>query len=403
MPKRLVVVAGPDEGRAFALTGEALLLGRSRATDTHLIDPHISRVHCEIKQDNGKFFITDFESPGGTFVNGNRVTQHTLQPGDLIRIGTTHLQFEEEAAAPPAAAKGKRPTPWAQELTGQTLGQYQVGQLLARGRHGLVFHARHVKRNLPVALKVFDPALVQDAKKMQRFVRAMQTELRLRHPHLVRVYGAGRTGNLCWVAKEYIAGESLAAVIGRVEIAGHLEWRRVAHVGFYLGQALAYVHQRKMVHRNVTPQNILLGAKLKTTKLADVVLASALEEDPTKPISAAGVPSEGLAYMSPERTDGPGAAVDARTDIYSLGATLYAMLAGRPPFQAASVKELVHQIRLQAPLSFKSLGAVVPAELEEIIQRMLAKRPQDRYPAMADFVRTLQKFAKKQSDEPTKA
>jgi serine/threonine protein kinase len=398
MAKRLVVVAGPDEGRSFPLANDTVLLGRSRATDTHLIDPHISRVHAEVKQDQDRYLLTDLESPGGTFVNGKRVTQHVLQPGDLVRIGTTHLQFEETPTAkPPAPGKGRRSAGWAQALVGKTLGNYKVGPVLARGKSGFVFHGQHVKRKLPVALKVLNPAFTQDAKAMQRFVRAMKTELPLRHPHLVRVYAAGKTGTYCWVAKEYVPGESLAAVIGRVEVAGHLDWRKVAHVGFYLGHALRYVHQRKMVHKNVTPQNILMGASLKITKLADVMLASALEEDPTKPISAAGVPSESLAYMSPERTDGSGAAVDARTDIYSLGATLYAMLAGRPPFQGSTVRELVQRIRLQAPPTFKSLGINVPAELETIIQCMLAKRPQDRFPSMREFSRHLQRFAKHQT------
>jgi eukaryotic-like serine/threonine-protein kinase len=155
------------------------------------------------------------------------------------------------------------------------------------------------------------------------------------------------------------------------------------------------------VHKNVTPQNVLLGPDLKQTKLADLMLASALEEDPTKPISAAGVPSESLAYMSPERTDGPQAAVDARTDVYSLGATLYAMLAGRPPFQAATVRELVQKIRLQAPPSLNSQGAAVPPEVEAIVLRMLAKRPQDRYPGMREFLRDLQKLAKRQNETET--
>jgi serine/threonine protein kinase len=406
MAKRLTVVAGPDEGRSFPLTQDTLLLGRSRATDTHFIDPHISRVHGEIKHDRDQFVLTDLESPGGTFVNGKRVNQHILQPGDLIRIGTTHLQFEEAQPAKPAAAasKGRRAAGWAQALVGQTLGHYKVGPILARGKSGFVFHGQHAKRKVPVALKVLDPAFSQDLKAMQRFVRAMKTELPLRHPHLVRVYAAGKTGTYCWVAKEYVPGESLAAAIGRVEVAGHLDWRRVAHVAFYLGQALRYVHQRKMVHRNVTPQNILLGASLKITKLSDVMLASALEEDPTRPISAAGVPSESLAYMSPERTDGPAAAVGAQTDVYSLGGTLYAMLAGRPPFQGSTVRELVQRIRLQAPPTFKSLGVNVPGELEAIIQRMLAKRPHDRFPSMHDFLRHLRHFAKHQTEgETTKA
>lgn len=408
MAGRFVVLAGPDEGRVFPLTGDTLLLGRSRATDTQLIDPHVSRVQCEVKHVDDQYLLTDFESPGGTFVNGKQVTQHALRPGDLVRIGATHLQFTDDpmpAAAPAAVStrrgpkKSTRPGNWAQTLVGKTFGNYQLGTILARGRSGFVFHARDIKRNFPVVVKVLSPDFSHDVKKVQRFVKAMKTVLPLRHPHLLRVFGAGKTEGYLWAAKEYVRGESLAAVISRVEVAGHLEWRRVTHVAFYIGRALDYAHAHKIVHQNVSPQNILLGHKVKEAKLADLMLATAIEEDPTKPISAAGVPSESLAYMSPERTDGPGKALDPRTDVYSLGATIYGMLAGRPPFQGSTVDELVQKIRLEAPPAFKSINVRVPEALEAIVRRMLAKRPQDRYQTMRDFLKALQRFAKQHDAE----
>lgn len=405
MAGRLTVLAGPDEGRVFPLTGDALLLGRSRATDTQLIDPHVSRVQCEVKRVDNHYVLTDFESPGGTFVNGKQITQHVLQPGDLVRIGATRLQFTDDpapaAAAGPVRRTGKsaRAANWAQALVGKTFGNYQLGTVLARGRSGFVFHARDIKRNFPVVVKVLSPDFSNDVKKVQRFVKAMKTVLPLKHPHLLRVFGAGKTEGYCWAAKEYVRGESLAAVIARVEVAGHLEWRRVTHVAFYIGRALEYAHARKIVHQNVAPQNVLLGHKVKEAKLADLMLATALEEDPTKPISAAGVPSESLAYMSPERTDGPGKALDPRTDVYSLGATIYGMLAGRPPFQGSTVAELVQKIRLEAPPTFASLGVRVPEALEAIVRRMLAKRPQDRFQTMRDVLKALQRFAKEHDSE----
>lgn len=426
MGKRLVVVAGPDEGRMFPLQGDSVLLGRSRATDTHLIDPHVSRVHCEVKPVGDDYVLTDLESPAGSFINGVRVSQQVLKAGDLIRIGATHLQVMEDvsaaaidapaaggsmASAPtaelpatsvptaaPRVAKNKRgakparPTDWAPALVGKTFSHYSLGSILARARSGFVFHARDTKRNLPVVVKVLNPAFSSDAKSVQRFVKAMKVEGPLRHPHLVRVYGAGKSEGYCWVAKEFVQGDSLNAVIGRIEIAGPLEWRRVVRMAFYIASALSYAHGKNLIHKNVTPQNILLGADVKQTKLADLMLATALEEDPTEPISAAGVPSEGLAYMPPERTDGPGAPVDARADVYSLGATIHAMLAGRPPFQSASVQDLVQKIRLEAPPTFQSLNVRAPEGLETIVRRMLAKRPQDRFATMRDVMKDLQKL-----------
>src|SRR5438552_18608160 len=97
MAKKLVVLAGPDEGMVFTLGAEVLLLGRSRATETHLTDPHVSRVHCQVVPEGPQHVLVDFDSASGTFVNGKEVDRHVLQSGDLIRIGATHLQYVVEA------------------------------------------------------------------------------------------------------------------------------------------------------------------------------------------------------------------------------------------------------------------------------------------------------------------
>src|SRR5258708_38468084 len=129
MANKLVVLAGPDEGRVFPLGTEVLLLGRGRATDTHLIDPQVSRVHCQVLPENGKHVVVDFDSAGGTFVNGKQISRHELRTGDLVRIGTTHMQFVADrdgvpdAAAAPAAKRAKakvaREGAWAEALVGQ--------------------------------------------------------------------------------------------------------------------------------------------------------------------------------------------------------------------------------------------------------------------------------------------
>ena len=250
-----------------------------------------------------------------------------------------------------------------------------------------------MKRNLPIVVKVLNPAISSDAKAVQRFVKAMKTVLPLRHPHLLRVYGAGKTEGYCWVAKEYVRGESLAAVIGRIDVAGHLEWRAVAQVAFRIGKALLFAHSKGIVHQNVTPQNILLGHNVHEAKLTDLMLATALEEDPTQPISKAGVPSESLPYMSPERTDGPGTLLDARTDIYSLGATLFAMLTGKPPFQGTTVAEVIENIRLESAPHFSDYDITAPDGFEKVLRHCMAKRRQDRVPTATELRKQLESFA----------
>lgn len=414
MSNRLVVLTGPDEGRSFLLGTENLLVGRSRATDTHLIDPHVARVHCQIQWQGDHYILSDFDSEGGTFVNGIRIREHRLQPGDLIRIGGTRLQFLEDdqtpspeaatTAAPsratPVPATVAAPTPvpikgWARQLTGQKFGPYQIGPLLAKSKTGYVFHARNVRKNLDVALKVLDARFGTDEALVQRFIDAMKTVLPLRHPNLILVHSAGKTAQHCWVAMEYFRGESMAAVIGRIETAGMFDWRNVLRVLSYLTRAIAYAHSQDLIHKCVTPANVLIGKDLSRTKLTDLMLASAIESDPTLPLPD-GEASDELPFMSPERTDGPGKPVDARTDIYSLGASAYALLTGQPPFEGKTPQELIAKIRLQAPASMKQLHPGVPDPLEFIILKMLAKRPEDRYQTAKELLTELERFAKSQ-------
>src|SRR5436190_9711349 len=302
MRKKLVVLAGPDEGRTFPLETESFLIGRSRATGTALIDSHVSRVHCQIYIEDGKHVLADFESGSGTLVNGEAITKHVLKTGDLIRIGQTSLQYTDDDTVHVAAKSDHAPKrKSAQALSGQKLGHYKVGNLLARGRNGFVYHARDTRRNLPCVLKVLEASFLRQEHAVERFTGMMKAVLPLRHPHLLKVYGAGKTGDYCWIAKEYIHGESLAAVIGRIDTAGKIDWRNVLKIGIYLARALDYSHGKKLIHQNVTPHNIILGKSPRQTKLADLMVAVAIEDDPLEPISAMETPSEGLSFQSPER------------------------------------------------------------------------------------------------------
>lgn len=393
MAKKLIVLAGPDEGRVFNLGTEAVMFGRSRATGvTPLTDPHVSRVHCQVVPEGNNYAVVDFDSASGTFVNGKEVPRHVLQSGDLIRIGDTHMQFvvDETAAAPKEV---KSATDWARALVGQSISHYTISAPIARGSKGYIFHAQDTRNDAEVALKVLHSDFGQDEKKVQRFIEAMKAVMPLSHPHLLKILGAGKAGNHCWVATEYVAGESLSAVIGRIEKGRKLDWKGVVRVGIFLARALEFAHSKNLIHENVTPQNILVGKKPTNTKLTDLMLALATEEDPTKPISAAGVPSESLAYMSPERTDGPGATIDARTDIYSLGATLYAMFTGTPPFAGTTVTELADRIRLDAPQPFQAMQVQAPGEVEQLLRRCLAKRPQDRPASAGEMRKDLERIA----------
>ncbi|MCI0637600.1 MAG: serine/threonine protein kinase [Gemmataceae bacterium] len=289
----------------------------------------------------------------------------------------------------PAAA----PSEQLAELVGQMLGNYQILSVIAKGHSGTIFQAKDTKKDQIVAFKVLWAEFTQDEESMARFVRAMSTMLPVKHPNLVAILGAGRTGDYCWMAMEYVDGESLTQVIKRIGVAGMLDWRYALRVGVHVGRALEYAHGQHIIHRNITPANILYRPTDKIVKLGDLMLAKALEGNKAQEITRPGTILGDVPYMSPERTR-VGLDVDGRSDIYSLGATMYALLTGRPPYDAKSLPELIAKIRKDEPEKPKKYQLSIPDLLEGTVLRMLSKRPEDRYQTATDMLVDLDRVAK---------
>jgi serine/threonine-protein kinase len=259
----------------------------------------------------------------------------------------------------------------------------------------MVFRGTDQQKNQPVAIKVLFPEFSGDDQQKERFVRAMQTMLPIRDEHIVALYAAGKNGPYCWAAMEYIEGESLARVIERIGVAGMLDWRDAFRVAVQIGRALDTAYEHKIIHRNVTPENILQRNSDKHVKLGDLMLAKALEGTQARQVTSPGQLVGDVAYMSPERTRDQ-AIVDHRSDIYGLGATVYALLAGRAPFKANSLAELIRKIRDEQPTPPKKYQLSVPDLFQDIVLKMLAKDPDDRFQKPAEFLKELQAVAKYQ-------
>jgi serine/threonine protein kinase len=377
-----------------------------------LTDTHVSRVHCEVQLDGKRVTIKDAKSASGTFVNGQRIAEQTMQPGDIIRIGETELRLEGARDAdaetlvpdPAVAAKGvKHPgaagaKPEAAvvqlaDLAGKPLSHYQLDRVLATGQTGLIFLARDTKDDEAVALKVLKPEFSQNEEEMQRFVRSMKTMLPIRHENLVSIYNAGKTGPYCWIAMEFVDGESLTQVMKRIGYGGRLDWIHAFRVAVHIGRALDYAHSRHIIHRNIMPQNIMIRTSDKLTKLGDLMLAKALEGTLAQQVTRPGELIGDIHYMAPERTR-EGVKIDGRSDIYGLGATAYALLTGRPPFEGDSLVEVITKIRQDPPEKPKKFQLSIPDVLEGIVLKMLAKRPEERYQHAGDLLVDLEKVAK---------
>ncbi len=406
MSPQLQVISGPDTGRVYPLAeGQTLTIGRGETTGTQLRDARVSRLHCQVQVDGGKFMLIHSSASGTTLVNGQSVTNHELRPGEVIRIGDTEMRFllegspaEKTVVTAPLAAPADQ-SPKEDDLSGlvgKSVSHFEVQRILARGVTGMVFQARDTEGNRPVALKVLWPAFSKNEEEMQRFIRAMKTTMPIRHPNLVAIYNAGKTGPHCWIAMEYVEGESLTQVIERIGTAGMLDWRYAFRVAVHVGRGLEEAHKHQIVHRNITPANILVRTSDKLAKLGDLMLAKALEGTLAVQVTRPGQLVGELAYMSPERTRANETA-DCRSDIYGLAATVYALLTGRLPFESDSMPDLITKIRQADPVKPKKFQLSVPDLFEGAVLKMLAKRPEDRHQTPTDLLADLERIAKYQA------
>ncbi len=401
MQAYLRIVSGPDAGRTIDLTeGVKITIGRGEKSDTRLTDLGVSRLHCEILWQGSKFHLVDLGSAAGTQVEGKPIQDCDLKHGQEFQIGGTRLKLHTsgipDAQTLIAAQRPARElTPDEGVLTGTKISHYEIGALLAKGRIGTVYKARDSRDGKDVAVKVMHSGFTSDEEDVQRFIRAMTTAVELRHPNLIQLYGAGKQGDQCWLAMEYVDGEPLTKTIERIGTLKMLEWRFALLVGVHIAQALEVAHEKHIIHRNVAPESILIRHKDKVAKLGDMMLAKALEGVKAKQITRPGELVGDLAYMAPERTKSD-VEVDTRADIYGLGATLYALLTGKPPFQGKTLVETIAQIRQSDPVPPKKFQLSIPDKFQDAVMVMLAKRPELRYQTPAQAARALEQVAKYQ-------
>jgi len=275
-------------------------------------------------------------------------------------------------------------------MTGQALGPYELIEAIGTGGMGAVFKARHRVTGGVVAVKVIrpdvfdaDPAVRADA--LRRFTEEFRSQAAIRHPHAVPVYDVGESGGRPFYVMPYIEGTSLARAVRERPLPVRQAAESVADVA----EAADAAHQIGVLHRDIKPHNVLLDSAGRAY-LADFGLAKRLEEFRSR--AAPSAPLLGtLAYASPEQVRG-GEGLDRRADVYALGATLYAGLTGRPPFQAATTEETLRQVLTADPAPPRVLNPAVPRDLEMVCLKCLRKDRRDRYASAAELAADLHRF-----------
>lgn len=263
------------------------------------------------------------------------------------------------------------------KLADEVKGEFVIERLLGRGGMAAVFLARDLQLDRKVAIKVLPPELAYGPGLVERFKREARTAATLDHPHIVPIYRISKGGKLSWFAMKYIAGESLADVLEREKA---LSPDRCAAVLSPVAEALDFAHQHSVVHRDVKPPNVMVDGKGWVT-VTDFGIAKAIGlQSLTSSESIVGTPS----YISPEQCSGK-RAITGASDQYSLGVVAYQILSGRLPFTGFATVDIIKQHCFDPPPPLDDVKPGLPRGLAAVVERALAKKPDDRFPSVTQF------------------
>jgi len=261
-------------------------------------------------------------------------------------------------------------SPRALAVGGTFAGRYQVTEELGKGGMGRVYKAFDTEIREHVALKVLNPEIASDETIIERFRNELKLARRISHRHVCRMYDLGRAEETTYITMEYVSGEDLKALLRRI---GHLPAGRAVRVSEQVAEGLTEAHRAGVVHRDLKPQNIMIDRE-GNARIMDFGIARALRaKGITDPGMVIGTPD----YMAPEQLEGQDA--DERTDIYALGAILYEMLTGGPPFEGETPLAVAMKHKTEKPPDPRETNAQVPETLSRLILRCLEKDREKRF------------------------
>ena len=254
---------------------------------------------------------------------------------------------------------------------------YELEGEIGRGGMSVVYRARDLRLNRPVAIKVLPPELAHDHAIRARFTREAQTSAQLAHAHIVPIYDVGEKDGIAWFVMALVTGGNLATHLTREPRQPLDEVRRILTE---VADALAYAHLRGVIHRDIKPDNILLDRQTGRAMVTDFGIAWAMEAGAR--LTATGIAVGTPTYMSPEQAVGE-RELDGRSDLYSVGVVGYQMLTGRVPFEAGNAMALLLKHVTERPRPIADLRPDTPRALRETVERAMMKAPEDRWPTAA--------------------
>ncbi len=288
-----------------------------------------------------------------------------------------------KAAPPPYVEEHKVPETDEDPLISKVIGGCQILKKIARGGMGVVYEARQLNLGRIVAIKILSEELAKDRTYVERFIQEARSAAVLSHGNIVHINDVGEHNGIFYFIMEHIDGENLRDILQR----GVLEVSRAVEIGLQVSHALQHAHSRGIIHRDIKPENIIVTPE-GVVKLADMGLAKRVA-----PGSATGITNAGSIlgtpfFMAPEQAK-DFRQVDRRSDIYSLGVTLYKALTGKVPFDGRSpIEVMIKAIDGKHP-SIRELRPEVPADLEAVVERMMDRDPDRRFQDSSDVIAAL--------------
>jgi len=262
---------------------------------------------------------------------------------------------------------------------GRVVGDYIIKRKIGEGSVGAVYLAQQISLDRAVALKILAEKYASNEKGLASFLQEARAAAQLNHPNLVQAYGVGRDEDACFLAMTYLKGDTLKIRLKRDR---KIAVDEALHIAQQVAEALHYAWtEAGLIHRDVKPDNIIITED-GLVKLTDLGLAIR-QQDWHEDLDVSGSPS----YMSPEQFEGK--PLDSRSDIYSLGITLYQMLSGRLPFEAETVRAVAKQHFYDEPPPLQKLDPMIPARVAALVRKMMAKLPEERFPSMEALLKEI--------------
>ncbi len=273
--------------------------------------------------------------------------------------------------------------------SGTRLGSYEIISLLGSEGMGQVYRAKDLKLGRDVAIKVLREELASDPERLRRFEQEARSASALNHPNIITIYEIGKHGETPYIAMEYVEGKTLSEMLAE----GPLPTKKLVQLATQIAEGLAKAHSAGIVHRDLKPENLMVTSD-GYVKILDFGLAKLLPQPGvseaatiTKEGTVAGAVIGTASYMSPEQALGK--PMDARTDVFSLGAVLYEIATGKRPFQGETPAGLFDEILHKAPAAPSSLNSELPGDIERVIVQALNKEPNRRYPSAKELLANL--------------